>query len=137
MTSTRTFASVQAGEELPKLVIPITVALVAGGAIATRDYFPGHHDPEAARALGSPHIFMNILTTNGLVERFVEGWAGPDCRLATLKIKLGAPNYPGDTLTFTGTVTDRNEAGHSVEVTLRGANSMGAHVTGTVRVKLP
>ncbi|HET8764227.1 MAG TPA: MaoC/PaaZ C-terminal domain-containing protein, partial [Rhodanobacter sp.] len=113
------------------------VPLIAGGAIATRDYFPGHHDAEAARALGSPHIFMNILTTNGLVERFVEGWAGPACRLASVKIKLGAPNYPGDTLTFSGAVTGRDEAGHSVEVTLKGANSMGPHVTGTVRVKLP
>lgn len=137
MTSTRTFASVQVGDELPKLAIPITVPLIAGGAIATRDYFPGHHDAEAARALGSPHIFMNILTTNGLVERFVEGWAGPECRLASVKIKLGAPNYPGDTLTFSGAVTGRDEAGHSVEVTLKGANSMGPHVTGTVRVKLP
>lgn len=137
MTSTRTFASVQVGDELPKLAIPITVPLIAGGAIATRDYFPGHHDAEAARALGSPHIFMNILTTNGLVERFVEGWAGPECRLASVKIKLGAPNYPGDTLTFSGAVTSRDEAGHSVEVTLKGANSMGPHVTGTVRVKLP
>ena len=49
------------GTKLPDEVIPITVPLVAGGAIATRDYFPGHHDLDAARALGSPHIFMNIL----------------------------------------------------------------------------
>ena len=32
------------GHALPKLPVPITVSLVAGGAIATRDYFPGHHD---------------------------------------------------------------------------------------------
>src|SRR5574337_267753 len=131
------FDSVSVGDELPPLAIPITVPLIAGGAIATRDYFPGHHDRDAARELGSPHIFMNILTTNGLVERYVEGWAGPSCRLATLKIKLGAPNYPGDTLTFSGAVTDKRAADRSVEVTLKGTNSMGPHVTGTVRVHLP
>lgn len=135
--TTRPFDAIALGEELPPLAIPITVPLIAGGAIATRDYFPGHHDLEAARALGSPHIFMNILTTNGLVQRFVERWAGQDGRLSTLKIKLGVPNYPGDTMTFTGSVSDKRAADRSVEVTLKGSNSMGAHVTGTVRVHLP
>ena len=92
---------------------------------------------DSARGQGQPHIFMNILTTNGLVERFVEGWAGPECRLATLKIKLGAPNYPGDTMTFSGSVTDKRDDDRSVEVTLKGKNSLGPHVTGTVRVQLP
>ncbi|TCP12686.1 MaoC family dehydratase [Simplicispira metamorpha] len=131
------FDDIQPGAELPALTVPVTVALVTGGAIATRDYFPGHHDLEAARALGSPHIFMNILTTNGLVQRFVEDWAGPQARLCDLKIKLGMPNYPGDTMTLTGAVTDKRASDRTVEVTLKGANSMGNHVTGTVRVCLP
>ena len=131
------FDDIQPGAELPALTVPVTVALVTGGAIATRDYFPGHHDLEAARALGSPHIFMNILTTNGLVQRFVEDWAGPQGRLCDLKIKLGMPNYPGDTMTLTGAVTDKRASDRTVEVTLKGANSMGNHVTGTVRVCLP
>jgi len=130
------FDDVQMGDELPALAVPITVALIAGGAIATRDYFPGHHDLEAARALGSPHIFMNILTTNGLVQRFVESWTGPGVQLCDLKIKLGAPNYPGDTMTFTGSVQDKSTDDRSVEVQLKGKNSMGNHVSGTVRVRL-
>ena len=133
----RRFDEVQTGDALPSLSVPVTVALVAGGAIATRDYFPGHHDAEAARALGSPHIFMNILTTNGLVQRFVEDWSGPQGRLCDLKIKLGAPNYPGDTMTFSGTVTDKRVSDRTVEIALKGNNSMGSHVTGTVRVSLP
>jgi hypothetical protein len=42
MTSqnTRRFDAVRPGETLPELAIPITVALIASGAIATRDYFP-------------------------------------------------------------------------------------------------
>lgn len=132
----RRFDDVQLGEELPSLAVPITVQLIAGGAIATRDYFPGHHDMEAAQALGSPHIFMNILTTNGLVQRFVESWCGPAARLQDLKIKLGAPNYPGDTMTFQGSVTDKRESDRTVEVSLKGKNGFGNHVTGTVRVAL-
>ena len=137
LQNTKRFDAVRPGETLPELAIPITVGLVTGGAIATRDYFPGHHDLNAAQALGSPHIFMNILTTNGLVQRYVEDWAGPEARFTSLKIKLGAPNYPGDSMTFNGAVTRQDAATRTVEITLSGKNSMGNHVTGTVALVLP
>ena len=139
MTSknTKRFDDVRPGETLPEMAIPITVGLITGGAIATRDYFPGHHDLNAAQALGSPNIFMNILTTNGLVQRYVEAWAGPLARFASLKIKLGAPNYPGDCMTFNGAVSGQDAATRTVEITLSGKNSMGNHVTGTVTLVLP
>ena len=130
------FETVNVGDELQSVSVPITVPLIAGGAIATRDYFPGHHDRDAARELGSPHIFMNILTTNGLVQSFVESWAGNEARLLDLRIRLGAPNYPGDTMTFTGSVAEKNEATRSVQIALKGSNSMGSHVSGTVQVAL-
>lgn len=137
LKKTKTIAEVKVGDQLPELSIAITVTLINGGAIATRDYFPGHHDKEAAQALGSPHIFMNILTTNGLVQRFIEDWAGPLATFKSQKIKLGAPNYPGDTMVFTGEVTERDEATNSVTVSFKGKNSMGNHVAGTVAVVLP
>lgn len=139
MTSmkTRAFADTRLGEQLPELAIPVTVTLINGGAIATRDYFPGHHDADAARELGSPHIFMNILTTTALVQRFVEGWAGPQATFKDIQIKLGVPNYPGDTMTFFGEVTERDEASNTLVVSLKGKNSMGNHATGKVTVVLP
>jgi hypothetical protein len=139
MTSkkTRRFDEVRPGDSLPDLAIPITVALVASGAIATRDYFPGHHDLQAARELGSPHIFMNILTTSGLAQRYVEEWAGPLACFKDLKIKLGAPNYPGDTMIFSGEVLATDPVRRTVDVALKGKNSMGNHVTGTATLVLP
>ena len=139
MTSknSKRFDDVRPGEALPELAIPITTTLIASTAIATRDYFPGHHDMEAAQQLGSPHVFMNILTTSGLVQRFVEAWAGPAARFKDLKIKLGAPNYPGDTMTFSGEVVRTDAATREVEVALKGKNSMGSHVTGTATLVLP
>ncbi len=139
MTSMKTkqFNDVSLGETLPELNIPITVALITGGAIATRDYFPGHHDKDAANELGSPHVFMNILTTNGLVERFVGQWCGPTGRFQDLKIKLGAPNYPGDNMAFSGEVSSVDAESCTAVVSFKGKNSMGNHVTGTVSVVLP
>jgi len=138
MTSKKTklFDEVSVGEALPEQAVPITVQLITAGAIATRDYFPGHHDMEAARQLGSPHVFMNILTTSGLAQRFVEAWAGPGAVFKDMKIKLGAPNYPGDTMKFTGEVTSKDEATRSVVVALSGKNSMGSHVTGSATLHL-
>ncbi|MGL6070350.1 MaoC family dehydratase [Craterilacuibacter sp.] len=128
------FDEVKVGDTLPPLEIPVTVELVVAGAIATRDFFPGHHDLAAAQKLGSQHIFMNILTTNGLVERYVGAWAGPEALIASVKIRLGAPNYPGDSMTMQGEVSAKDEAEQSLTVAMRGVNSMGDHVSGTVKL---
>ena len=53
----------------------------------------------------------------------------------SVKIRLGAPNYPGDTMTMTGQVTKKEDG--LVEVALRGSNRLGDHVTGTVTLELP
>ena len=76
--STRTFASIDIGEPLPSLEVPISRKLIIGAAIASRDYQDVHHDPVLAKERGSPDIFMNILTTNGFVGRFVTDWTGPE-----------------------------------------------------------
>ena len=99
-------------------------------AIASRDYQDVHHDPTLAVERGSPDIFMNILTTNGFVGRFVTDWAGPTARLKRCSIRLGAPNYPGDTMTMTGEVVAVD--GGEITVSVKGSNSLGDHVTGTV-----
>jgi len=128
-------ADVSVGDELPSLQIPITTTLVVVGALASRDFQDVHHDADLARASGAKDVFMNILTTNGIVGRFITDWAGPDAFIRKVSIRLGVPNYPGDTMRLTGTVT--NVAGRDIEVGLRGANDLGDHVTGTVVVSLP
>jgi acyl dehydratase len=128
----RPFTKVEVGSSLPELAIPLTRTLIVATALATRDFQDVHHDPALAVERGSKDVFMNILTTNGLVGRFVTDWAGPQASLRRIAIRLGAPNYPGDVLTLTGEVIS-NEDG-VVTVKVRGANSLGDHVTGTVTV---
>ena len=140
--TTRTLDEVTVGEALPELVVPLTRTLIVSTALASRDYQDVHHDAELAVQRGSKDIFMNILSTNGLVGRYVTDWAGPGAVLTDVNIRLGAPNYPDDTMTLTGSVTSKDEGADAhgkgaVEVTLRGANGLGDHVTGTVRLLLP
>ena len=129
------YDDVQVGDEVPTLVIPLTRTLIVATAIASRDYQDVHHDPGLAQERGSPDIFMNILSTNGFVGRFITDWAGPDAVLKSVKIRLGAPNHPGDTMTMTGQVSAKDD--NVIEVQVRGANDLGAHVTGTVAPELP
>jgi uncharacterized protein len=117
---------------LPELVLPVTPTVIVATAIATRDYYPVHHDRDFAVRRGSKDIFLNILSTTGLVQRYVTDWAGPNAVVRGVSIKLGVPCYAGDTLTFTGTTSD-TDAGERV-VTVTGACSLGNHVTGTVRL---
>ena len=137
LAPTTKFADVAVGWELPPLAVPITVMLITAGALATRDYENVHHDLEATRKIGSPHIFMNILTTNGLCQRFIEEAFGPECIFKDLKIKLGAPNYPGDTMKFSGQVAAKSDADKTIDISFKGSNSMGSHVTGSAKVQLP
>lgn len=133
-TTSLRYDDVQVGDELPTLVIPLTRTLIVATAIASRDYQDVHHDPGLAQERGSPDIFMNILSTNGFVGRFITDWAGPDAVLKNVKIRLGAPNHPGDTMTMTGKVIAKQD--RVVEVAVRGANDIGDHVTGTVALEL-
>ena len=126
---------VEVGAVLPEIAVPLTPTFVVATAIATRDYQDVHHDRDAAQQRGASDIFMNILTTTGLVQRYVTDWAGPEVLVRGVAVRLGAPNFPGDTMTLTGQVTDR--AGDVLTVEVRGANGIGDHVTGTVWVELP
>ncbi len=128
------------GDTLPPLEIPVTRTLIVSGAIASRDYQDVHHDAALAQEKGSPDIFMNILTTNGLVGRYVTDHLGPLAVLRKVAIRLGAPNYPGDTMTLTGTVTAVSvtpASGATIEIRVVGANGIGHHVTGTVTAEVP
>jgi 3-oxo-4,17-pregnadiene-20-carboxyl-CoA hydratase beta subunit len=149
-----------AGATLPELVIDVTPTFVISTAIATRDFQDVHHDRDRAVERGSKDIFLNILTTTGLVQRYVTDWAGPQALVRKIAIRLGAPCYAGDTLTFSGRVsddaeqpgrtdaeqpgrTDAEQPGRAdapyrelvIEVT--GRCGLGDHVTGTVRVSVP
>jgi hypothetical protein len=130
--------TVAVGAELPTWVLPVTPTLVVSTAVATRDFQDVHHDRDLAVERGSRDIFLNILTSTGLVQRYVTDWAGPRALVRGVAIRLGVPAYPYDDLTFTGSVTDvRNVEGEDRHVvTVRGSNSLGDHVTGTVTFAL-
>ena len=137
-TETLAYETVSVGDKLPPLQIDITSGLIIGAAIATRDFTPVHHDKKAAQAGGLPDVFMNIITSNGFMGRYVTDWAGPESTLKGIALKLGAPNLPGFVMTITGEVKAKDDASGVVEVEVEGENNVwGTHMSGTVKVELP
>ena len=132
---TLSYEEVDVGQELPELVIVLTPTLIVSTAIASRDYQDVHHDRDLAQQRGSKDIFMNILSSNGFVGRFVTDWAGPEAVLQRVAIRLGAPNYPYDQMRMSGRVESKDDG--VIELSVRGQNNLGDHVRGTVRVLLP
>jgi len=132
------FDEVSVGQQIPAMEIDVSTGMIIASAIASRDYQNVHHDRDQAIALGSKDIFMNILTTNGLVGRLVTDWTGPVGILKRVNIRLGAPNYAGDKMLLSGVVRDKREENGEklVDVEVTGKNSLGNHVTGTVVVAL-
>jgi hypothetical protein len=135
--STRTADSVSVGEKLPTWIKDIPPTQVVSGALATRDFQDVHHDRDLAHARGSADIFLNINTSVGLMARYVGDWAGPEQIVTATRVRLGAPAYPYDPLTFTGEVIEADAGTGRVVVKVRARNSMGDHVAGTVELLLP
>ncbi len=127
------------GEELPPFVLKVTATVIVAGAIASRDFMPAHHHTEYARAQGAPDMFMNILTTNGYVSRYVTDWSGPEAILRRISIRLGGPAVPGSDLRFTGQVTSRRTDADEdmLDVAVRAVNDLGDHAVGSVELTLP
>jgi hypothetical protein len=142
------------GDTLPELRLEVTTTFVVSTAIATRDFQDVHHDRDAAVARGSQDIFLNILTTTGLVQRCVTDWAGPRVQVRGVRVRLGVPCYAGDTLVLGGRVVavggssptsgngsangsgngSANGSGDDVVVEVVGRCGLGDHVTGQVRL---
>jgi uncharacterized OB-fold protein len=115
---------------LPDRVIDVTPTFVIASALATRDFQDVHHDRDLAVKRGARDIFINILTTTGLVQRYVSAWA-PDAVVRSVSIRLGVPCHAGETLTLSGQALDEEV------VVVTGRCSLGDHVTATVRIARP
>ncbi|MFL3655603.1 MAG: acyl dehydratase [Halioglobus sp.] len=131
-------AEVSVGDKLPAADIDITTGLVVCGALATRDFEPVHHSKAAAQAVGLPDVFMNILTSQGLMTRYATDWSGPEAVVKSVDLRLGAPNIPGMLMTVSGEVTALNKQTGLVDLAVTGENNIwGMHMQGTVQLALP
>ena len=136
-----TYEDIKSGDALPELQRDITTTDIVIGALASRDTRPMHHDRDFAQQRnGAKDIFMNTPNQAGWLQRFIEDWAGPTCRLGRYKFRMGDSICPGDTIIFKGEVesTEQDDTG-CCWANLKLALTVGGQVKTnfTARVAVP
>ena len=130
---------VREGDELPTLTRDVSTTTVISAAIASRDFYPVHHDFRFAQGAGARDIFLNIISTGGFVGKYLTDWSGPEGEIKRMKFHLGVPCCAGDMLKMTGRVTEKREdAGERlVDIDYDLAVADGSHCRGTATMILP
>jgi acyl dehydratase len=102
------------GDQLPELHYDVSATTVVLGAMAARDWRPMHHDKDfAVNRNGTKDIFLNTPNQAAWFERYLTDWTGPKGRLGKIQFRMKASVFPGDTMIFSGSVTnvDTDDAG--------------------------
>jgi len=100
----------KAGDALRRIELPLTLRRAVQAVAGTRDYYPVHHDEEAASASGARTIFFNTMFLQAFAGRAANEWFGNDAFLRRLDVAMRAPNYIGQTLAAEGTVVEVRES---------------------------
>ena len=127
-------------QDLPQKSRVIDTTIIVSGAMwASHDFMPVHHDRDFAQSKGAPDIFMNILTSNGLLASYLEQWAGPQAKMKKMRCSLQVPNFPHDKMDMNARITKKYHQGkeHLIELSFAGDNQMGPHIAGTAVMSLP
>jgi hypothetical protein len=131
---------VEDDQELPAGSLKLTRSLIIAGALASRDFALGHHDHEfMQRVMNMNDIIASLPSTCGWSASYLNYWTGPHGKMKKLKIRLGVPAVPGDTLAQTGSVLKKyQENGEClVDVEYTFTVPTGPFCMGTATIALP
>jgi acyl dehydratase len=133
------YDDVKVGDELPRLVIgPLTRQDIVQYAGAAWDFSPLHYDQPFVEAAGLPNVVVMGMFTAGMASRCITDFAGAG-QVRDYKVRFVARLYPGDTITCTGRVTRKFQAGGErlVEGELLVTNQKGeVAISGSFRAAL-
>lgn len=101
----RFWEDVTEGQELPRLVMPITFTRCVYLASATRDFSPQHSNREYAQARSkTKDVFVNTPFNLGMVSRYATDWGGPRATVRKMKVAMRGNVCAGDDMILTGKV---------------------------------
>lgn len=107
---------------------------------ASGDFNPIHYDLSYAESTGNTDVFAQGMFTAGVAAHGVTDWFGLE-NVTRFRTRFLARVFPGDTVTFRGTITDVQQTDNgstSVEADIAVANQNGELViSGDVTAVLP
>lgn len=120
------------GEPLPAIEMTVDASVAALNAGATRDYFPGHHDPAYAQAQGVSSTYLNTMCFHGLADRVAQTWSGPDGWIARRTLRMKVPAVAGRPLVMRPTLLPGDGPVRDVHVDFRSGDVSAAESVVTV-----
>jgi len=101
---------VSVGDELPRLVMPITVTRCSFMASASRDFAPQHHNSWYAQNRSKTRdMFLGTHFNLGMMSRFMTDWGGPLSTVRRIQLAMRRSICAGEDMIMTGRVTTKYE----------------------------
>ena len=101
---------VAVGDELPELVMPITVTRCSFMASASRDFAPQHHNSWYAQEKSRTRdMFLGTHFNMGMMSRFMTDWGGPLSSVRRIQLAMRRSICAGEDLIMTGRVVEKSE----------------------------
>ncbi len=138
--ATRCWEDVEEGEELGRLVMPITFTRCVYLASATRDFSPQHSNREYAQTKSkTKDVFVNTPFNIGMVSRFATAWGGPESTVRRIKVSMRGSVCAGDDMIITGKVLKKycEDGDHRVDLEVVIATQDGPVTPCTATLSLP
>jgi hydroxyacyl-ACP dehydratase HTD2-like protein with hotdog domain len=142
MTAEQVFYDdVGVGEEIPTLTVTVDETQLFFFSAATYNGHRIHYDKEWARTVeGYDDVLVQGPLQAALLARAIGDWIGGRGRLVSFAVQNRAVAYPGQQLSFGGTVTGKrlteNRAG-LVDLDITGRRDDTVLTPGTATVELP
>ena len=115
---------------------PLTISDFVRYQGASGDMNPIHHDVDFAKASGYPGPFAVGMLQAGVLGTYLTDWFGARS-VRRYGVQFREQAWPGDVLTYTGTVVAVREAEHEADVELLATRQTGgAHLKGWATVSL-
>jgi len=134
------FDDVTPGDELPELMVTVDETQMFFFSAATYNGHRIHYDKDWARGTeGYEDVLVQGPLQAALLARAITNWLGGRGRLIEYSVQNRGVAFPGQALTFGGTVTGKRvDAGRGlVDLDIAGRRDSDILMPGTATVELP
>ena len=138
MSEQPTMTGVSLGAELPVLVLKPTPRQLVQYAGASGDFYEIHYDKDFAIAQDLPGVIIHGALKSAWIAQVVTNWMGAAGTLKSFSVRYRSMDVPGDTLSCSAKVVDKDDDAGTVRCEIELANGDGVvTTTGAALVGLP
>ena len=118
--TTRKFADVAVGDELPPLTVTLTRADLVRYAGASLDFNPIHWNERVATGVGLPNVIAHGMLTMALAARLITDWTGDPTAIVRYGTKFTRPVVVPDdgaaVVELTGRIGEKDDEHRTVRI---------------------